>query len=553
MNYRLQFLLVFFILTSSATVAQEFNQEELKSIIESKMRPGAPGIATGIVYKGEVVFEHYTGLANLEHNIAIDNKSLFNIASVAKQFTAAMVVDLSLQRKISLKDDLRKYLPELYPAIKDPITIEQLLTHTSGVRDVYDLMSIQRNPWWRREGLDNNDVIELLQKQETLNFTPGSDYEYSNSGYILLTAIIAKVTGQDFVDYSSKWFEALGMNNTRFSDNYMAVLPSKAFPYSDWGNGVWQAYPMITDLNGDGFLYTTLNDMLLYENMVHQSVQRSENSWLTASQQALDLSPTGYSYGLEHAVFRQNNMIYHAGGTGSYSAHMLRLPKEELSVFVMSNGIVDASSLANQLLEQVYGPDQDQTPLASMPANIGPKIKETDLLGSYLLESNTIVDIVKRNDTLYREIKGATPVALENFKGNIYKYTNGSSLVMAFVPSMVKEGKYNFELYHPEIAVRVAKWQPPVVIDPLKLKQFEGNYINNELDAQFLLSYLSEDRFTVKLKNRELEANLSAKNTIQVNGGYIIKPQFNKDGAITGFLLSYNRVKNILFKKAPKS
>ncbi len=529
--------------------AQEVDQATLNTLINSRISPGTPGIAVGVVYQGEVVYEHYTGLANLEFEIPVDAKSVFNIASVAKQFTAAMVLDLSIKGKLDLKDDIRTYLPDLYNDIKDPMTLAQIITHTSGIRDYSDLMGIQRNPWWRREGLDNKDVVELLEKQESLNFKPGTDYTYSNSGYILLTEVIAKVSGEPFADYAEKWFAALGMNRTQFSDNYMEVFPNKATAYANWGDGRWQIYPMITNLHGDGFLYTTLADMLSYEKQVQAAVLAAGASWMAASQQALNLSPTGYSYGLEHSNFRGQPMIFHSGATGAYGAHVVRLPQDQLAVFVMNNGIVDASRLAMQVLETIYGPQEAKAPQAVMPAKIGSKPKETDLLGTYLLESSTKVNIVKRNDSLYREIEGATPVALAHVKGNVYKYTNGSGLVLAFVKSEQTPGQYDFELYHPEIPMRKGAWLPPLVINPEELKVLAGHYKNDELDSQMELQYLGEEQFSVKLKERALDATLIRANTIRVNGGYILKPQFAADGTLSGFLLNYGRVQNVFYAK----
>ncbi|MDC7999008.1 serine hydrolase domain-containing protein [Gilvibacter sediminis] len=553
MTKRTQIFLSLFLTVTSLFHAQQIDQSALKSLIDQQIGDDTPGVAVGVVYKGDVVFEHYAGFANLEYQIPVDDKSVFNIASVAKQFTAAMVVDLSLQGKINLQDDLRTYLPDLYTAIKEPITLEQILTHTSGIRDYCDLMAVQRNPWWRREGLSNKTVLKILQKQQTLNFEPGTDYTYSNSGYIVLAAVIAKVTGESFADYSKSWFKSIGLNHTQFSDNYMEVIPNKTTAYANWGDGRWQIYPMITDLHGDGFLYTTLADMLNYEKQIQAAVLADQDSWQAKTQQALNLSPTGYSYGLEQGSFSGQPMIYHSGATGAYGAHVARLPQDEIAVFVMNNGIVDASYLATQVLETIYGAQEQGVASPSMPETLGPKPKESSILGTYLLESSTEVAIVKRNDTLFREIKGANPVALEHFKGNVYKYTNGSGLALAFVPSEKSPGKMDFEMYHPQIPTRKAGWLPPLEIIPEELQKLSGDFSNTELDSDMLVRYLGENQFTVQLKDRPLDAELIRANTIRVNGGYILTPQFNADNSLKGFSLNYGRVQNVIYTPSAKN
>ncbi|MEO1099604.1 MAG: serine hydrolase domain-containing protein [Bacteroidota bacterium] len=182
----------FFFLISlfSSAISQELTVEQRITIdkyLQKQTKPGAPGLAAAIILNGEVVYESYLGLASLQHQVPIDQNSRFNIASVAKQFTALCALQLILDGKMSLEDDMRKYLPNMYPEVQESIKIKHMLNHSSGIRDFYDLMSIQQDPWWRREGLDNDDAIELLEKQNDLNFEPGSDYLYSNSNYTLLS------------------------------------------------------------------------------------------------------------------------------------------------------------------------------------------------------------------------------------------------------------------------------------------------------------------------------------------------------------------------------
>ncbi|MEM9051199.1 MAG: serine hydrolase domain-containing protein, partial [Bacteroidota bacterium] len=246
-----------------------FSQEvDLQSIVNSKSGEEDPAVFAGVVQDGEIIFKTIRGMANLEHQIKANENTRSNIASTAKQFTALMVLDLSQKGKLSLEDDIRKYYPNLYPDIKEEIKIRHLLNHTSGIRDYCDLLGLEGKAWWRRMGLDNDDVVDLIAEQKTLAFVSGTDYTYSNTGYNLLAEIIAKVTDKDFVEYSTQFFQELGMTQTAFPDDYMQVIPNMASPYSDWGDGVFQKYPYATSTYGEGFLFTTLDDQLHYEQLL---------------------------------------------------------------------------------------------------------------------------------------------------------------------------------------------------------------------------------------------------------------------------------------------
>ncbi|KAB2807350.1 serine hydrolase domain-containing protein [Phaeocystidibacter luteus] len=324
----------------------------IDSIMQAEVAEDDPALFVGVVHDGEIVYERIRGFADLQHNVPAHETSRTNIASNAKQYTALMVLDLAQKGQLSLENDIRKYLPELYPNVADTIRIRHLLNHTSGVRDYCDMMGIQQNPWWRREGLDNRDVLEFHRKQSNLAFEPGSRYSYSNSGYVLLALIIEEVTGEEFHAYATQFFEDLGMTNTAFPKSYMRIIPNLALPYSNWGGADWLQYPMMTSTAGEGFLFTTLHDQLIYEQMIQKSYA-SNNELLIQSQQTIPNSEVNsYGYGLFLTDRFNRKCIHHAGSTGSYGAQFYRFPEENLSVVVLSNnGSVWTEGVANQVAE----------------------------------------------------------------------------------------------------------------------------------------------------------------------------------------------------------
>ena len=229
-------ILVLFALLSTnlfSQSAQELNVDSIVKLVQQYTNDESPGVAVGIVKDGQIIYEEYWGYANLEHQVKIDQDTRFNIASNAKQYTALCILHLAEQDKLKLDDDFRTYIPDLFPNIAEKITIANLINHTSGIRDYCDLYGMTGKTWWK-QFIDNEDALDLLCKQTALNFTPGTRYLYSNSNYIILAAIVAKVTGTKLGDFTKEMFEALEMPNTAFLTKYSQIIPHKARPYGNW-------------------------------------------------------------------------------------------------------------------------------------------------------------------------------------------------------------------------------------------------------------------------------------------------------------------------------
>jgi CubicO group peptidase (beta-lactamase class C family) len=184
MKYSILFVFVFCLVCRNTALGQSvFSKKQLRlldSIATQDVPPSAPGIATAILKGGKVVYEKYAGYANLSDSSLINPSTRFNIASNGKQFTALALLNLIERKKLRLSDDIRIFLPSLFPQLKDKITVQSLLNHTSGIRDCYDLWSLMGYTWWEKT-FSNKDVLSLLEKQQDLNFKPNSSYLYSNT------------------------------------------------------------------------------------------------------------------------------------------------------------------------------------------------------------------------------------------------------------------------------------------------------------------------------------------------------------------------------------
>ncbi len=535
-------IILFTFLISISIVAQ--NQiKKIDSIVNSKLSDNDPGLFVGVVKSGNIIYEGYKGLANLQHNVKVDENSRSNIASTAKQFTALMILNLALEEKLSLEDDIRKYLPKLYPNVKEKIKIRHLLNHTSGVRDFYDLMSVQQEPWWRREGLDNDDAIELLEKQEDLAFTPGSRYMYSNSGYTLLTKIIEASSGEKFHDYSEKFLKNLGMKNTIFLKNYMQVIPNQALPYSDWGDGVWQQYPMITNLYGDGFLFTTLRDQLIFEQAI-QNAKFNNNRLLIESQKAIANSEIKtYGFGLELEDRLNYKSVHHSGGTGSYHSQTIRFPEEKLTVFVMStNSKLWSGQIADEIARLFLPRKEEVVAYDKELENVSNDITTSKIFGQYLSPENYLIRIEAKDEILTWRNGNNNPIELTKEKQNLYSISYNNKLKVGFFNNKMI-------LFYPTgksiVYSKISKEKVTIA----DLESYVGEYYSKELDVEFSVAYINE-KLSISLHGWDEAKDLEVLNRNELLVfDYILKIERDQFNRVIGILLTTNRILNNKFIK----
>lgn len=526
--------------------AQNIDVSKIDQALESKVKPGAPGLALGIVKNGTIVYERYLGLANLQHQIPVEAKTRFNLASVAKQFTALCVLKLVLENKLSLEADIRQYLPQMYPQLKTAIPLKTLLNHSSGVRDFYDLLSISGKPWWRQEGLDNEDAMALLAMQQGLNFSPNTGHLYSNSNYTLLAAVVAKVSGQSFADYSKQFFQDLGMHNTQFCTNYMQVIPFQALPYNDWGDGSWQQYPMMTNLHADGFLYTTLPDQLQFEQAIQKAGTTRDSLLLLSQKTVPGTAYQDYGYGLELSPVNGYLAVHHSGSTGSYHAQTLRFPEEKLSIVVLSNnGNLWSGSIARQVAALVLAPKEE----AKTKPEIPPASAALDLIGQYRNSNDNITRVTLKDGFLYWQMDNNNPRKLLPVEGNLYRWEWDENMQVAFYHD-TDPTKRHYVVY--EKGEQAEKHQKLAPFSPtgVYLQQCTGRYVSLELDMGFEIRLSPEGQLFLKRDGVSYDTKVEVLQASDLLASdYKLRLEHDAKGQIKAILLTYNRVKNLRFEK----
>ncbi|HEY4659042.1 MAG TPA: serine hydrolase domain-containing protein, partial [Gemmatimonadaceae bacterium] len=297
---------------------------------------GSPGCAVGVFQNGGVAFARGYGFADLNHDVPITPATRFTVGSVSKQFTAASIALLVTARRISLGDDVRKYVPGL-PAYQAPVTIGHLVHHSSGVRDFWELVTLAG--WRPDDGYTGDDMINLAAHQKSLNFTPGAEYRYSNTGYVLLGAAVKNVTGQTLRAFAdSAIFRPLGMRETLFLDDHTEIVARRAPAYSP-ARGGWRIDVLNNDIVGQGGIVTSIADLQKWDENFYEA-KVGGRDWialLETTDKLNDGRENNYAFGLTVATYRGLRVVQHTGSTGGYRAALYRFPETHTSVAMLCN------------------------------------------------------------------------------------------------------------------------------------------------------------------------------------------------------------------------
>lgn len=342
----------------------------------------SPGCAIGVVQDGALVYERGYGSENLDYNRPLTSASAFYTASVSKQFSAAVMALLADQGHISLDDDVRRYVPEL-PDYGPTITIRHMIHHTSGLRDYLGLMNLTG---MRVEDVHSDKaVLDLIVRQRELNFKPGEEYLYSNSGYFLMSIIVERVTGLTFREYADQYiFRPLGMNNTHFHDDRTMIVPNRAMAYSPADDGGFRVnYWANFDKVGSGGMVSTVHDLYLWDQNFFEDRLGSPQFMIDMHTRAILNSgdTIQYASGLNISEYRGLRTVSHGGSSMGFRAHFLRFPDERFAAILLCNVSTAVPSVLAQQVADIYLEDRFAagTEPASSPTPSAQELVEVDM------------------------------------------------------------------------------------------------------------------------------------------------------------------------------
>ncbi|MFZ1788280.1 MAG: serine hydrolase domain-containing protein [Saprospiraceae bacterium] len=465
------------------------------------------------------------------------------MASNGKQFTALAILVLANEKKINLTDDIRKYLPTLYPKLSTKISIENLINHTSGIRDVYDLWSLQDLTWWKYT-FSNKEALALLEKQEDLNFLPDTKHLYSNSNYILLACIIEKVTGKSFVEYTNGLFKKLKMPNTSFVDDYSKIKGPIARAYFNFDT--WSSYPWIWNVCGDGNLFSTLSDQLHWEQILQGKTKcKIKKQLLEKSQQLTDHSSIKtYGYGLEFGQYKGLEYLFHEGATGAWKTTVIRFPDKKTTFLTLTNtGKATANTQTRQMADVVFNLKNDANYFETKPTKIGPFESEEDIVGIYQTEDGFTFQFEKRDSVLYLKRMGRNDVKLERAADNIFQQT--------YDPDFKQEFKRNENgemtvtaYYHSHSPYTLTK--PNYDWKDFKKSAIDGSYKNTETGVTIEIKFKGEQNYDVKIGEQNQAKGLLISPTKLLVDQYTIEFDLTS-GLPKDVLLSADRIEGLKF------
>jgi CubicO group peptidase (beta-lactamase class C family) len=507
----------------------------------------SPGCAVGVARNGETLFQNGYGMANLEHDVPITPTSIFHVASVSKQFTAMAVMLLAADGKLSLDDEVRKHLPEL-PDYGHRITIRHLLTHTSGLRDQWDLLSMARGRF-EENRITEADVLEIVSRQKALNFAPGSEYLYSNTGYTLAGTIVRRVSGKSLRAFADeRIFRPLGMANTHFHDDYTMVVKGRAAGYARSG-ALWRVSLPNYDTYGATSLFTTVGDLLKWEANFARPVVGTEPILreMMASATISNGDTTAYGLGIATSPYRGTRMIGHGGADAGYRTWSGRAPEHNLAVVVLCNAsIANPAGLAQGVIDVMAGGKLAAVPPPARAATTLTAEQLAPFAGVYPHPvTGAPLFVTRRRDTLV--LGRVNGPALLPLSPNRFRVA-GQDIELEFTPDgRLVQTSLAWPPRAPVVAKRVAT--APARPSRAELESYAGSYYSEELGVRYELTATDS---TLVLKTRGgTDRSVRPVHGDMFLGDYLLSFTRGRGGRIDGMLMSTARVRAVRFDRTP--
>ena len=453
------------------------NVARVDAVFASYDSTATPGCAIAVAKAGTPVLERAYGMADLERQAVNSPATIFEAGSVSKQFTAAAVLLLARDGKLSLDDSVRKYFPEL-PEVNSAVTIRHMLQHTSGLRDWGEIAALSGWPRTTR-AYTHQHVLDILARQGALNFVPGTDWNYSNSGYNLAAMLVGRVSGLTFAEFTRRrLFEPAGMWRTSWRDDYMRVVPGRAVAY-DVDEGRIVTLMPFEDVHGNGGLLTTVGDLLRW-NAFLESGRFGDQAMTTLQETPGRLAngaTHGYAFGLNVGEYKGLREISHGGATAGYRAYLMRYPTERLSVALLCNaGTVNADGVAHQVADVFLGPAAK-----AEPPVVRPRLDEGEaarLVGEFKGGKRGDMLTVVRDGDGVRVERGAplVPAGQGRFSygRSIVEVSPGAGAPVARIRVVASNGTE-------DVYERVARAAPTVE----RLGEYAGVYRTAEVDSDY--------------------------------------------------------------------
>jgi CubicO group peptidase (beta-lactamase class C family) len=533
-----------------AAAAQEETARKVDEIFQEFGKPGTPGASVAVIRDGRIVLAKGYGAATLEHHAPVTADTIFHVASVTKQFTAMALVLLERDGKLSLEDDVHKYLPEL-PDYGAPVTIRQLLQHTSGVRDQWQTLAVAG--WRLDDVITQKQILGVMFRQKELNFPPGSRHLYSNGGYTLAAEIVARVSGKSFPDFcEQRIFQPLGMRLTHMHDDLRRIVPNRAYSYAKTKDG-YEASPLNYANAGATSLFTTAPDLARWlDNFRDPKVGGRAAVDRLQERAIVGGKPIDYALGVAVGKHRGLAVISHSGGDAGFRSHVAWFPEHKLGVVVLSNlGSFDPGAATYKAAAVYLGDVMAPAAEAARPAER--KFVTVDAasldryVGSYRMAQGPTIQVQKRDGKLYAAPPGQRMEELKPLAANRF-FASGPSAEVEFTPSgsngmsmTIRQGPGTMS------GERIAA-SASAPADP---SEYAGVYWSDEVEARYTLRVRDGKLVADHIRHGEIALTEVARDQFHAAQWFMQQVRFTRDGAgrVIAMTLGGGRLKGVRFAR----
>ncbi|MGX7667926.1 serine hydrolase domain-containing protein [Flavobacterium pedocola] len=493
-------ILINCLLLSWIGTSQSNPYQKIDNLLLKYEKPNAPGLSIGIVEKGKLIYTKSVGYANLEYAVKNTDSTAFSLASIAKQFTSACIWTLVRDGKITLEDDIRKYLPEL-PEHPQTIKIKHLLNHSSGLSNYHTLMDLKGFNY-DQDYFDNSTVLELAAKQQQLNHIPGTKTAYGNTSYTLLALITERVSKQNLNDYAkTQLFDPLGMTHTQIRTENQSLIKNRAVGYQQQGNDYLQN-PRIQKSYGAGSMASTVIDMVLWFSVLNGTNPKFKglSEFLTTCDLLNPNEKATYARGVMLDEYKNFKTISHSGYGWGGQSQLIVLPEKQLSLIILTNlESINPTPLSYEILD-LFLPDSNikTAPKKQVVYKATPKLFQQYSSQYKEINSDMKMEILVENDTL--KAKGSQAkkaIALTAYdKGKFHRSTNES---VKYDFTQNKDYDLIIRFGGTPFYFKRAQFVQP---ESVPLEEFVGNFYSEELTVTYHFTK-KDNRLILSYKNNE--------------------------------------------------
>jgi CubicO group peptidase (beta-lactamase class C family) len=547
MKKLIPFLFVFLYSIAFAQKKTDSLTAKMDAIFSAYNNKTSAGLAAGIVRNGNVIFKKGYGLANMEYDIPNTPSSVFDIASVSKQFAGLAISTLVQQGKIALTDDIHKYLLEV-PDFGKIITINHLVHHTSGLRDWPEGLNVAGWRW--DEVFSFEDIQRMVKHQKELDFEPGEKYSYSNTGYNLLALIVERVSGKSFREWTdANIFAPLQMSSSHFLDDHSKLIKNMAYSYYNQPDGYHKRMTGLTAL-GSSSLFTNVDDLCKWVINFDAQVTAKNPIYLRMLEDGVlnNGEKVGYAFGLALGDLGGVKTVNHTGGWAGYRTVIMNFPDEKLSIILLGN-VADfnsygsATEVAKYLLKgKIKETESKADNSKDLPTTTFNEATAKKQAGIYKFGDGWYVTLTIENGALMTQATGE-PKFPTVPKSDSVIWIDGYNSSMTFIKD--KEGVVNALRYRDKLRPKIVPIQP----DLSKLNTYVGTYYSEELGTEYKIDYVNNNlaMHHMRLGDFDITPDVVEADVFSCEMGSL--KFYFENGKVAGFRLSRGRVKNLKFTR----